>query len=164
MTVLLGLSNRIIFKRCLWVSGLPGAHIKYTSLSSEEHSQVRHTQVHSSDCKRAKNELAFGHTMMVCLSYQKRRQRESVHCGDSRKNTKSMWKLIGGGTITYTLRFQKGSVFTWKVSYVLQEKKQNQTTVKRNICQHLRQQKISTTKNFQELFSECLPTKCGFFA
>lgn len=60
--------------------------------------------------------------MIVYLSYQKRLQRESVRYGNSRKNTKFIWKLIGGGTVTCTLRFQKGPVLTRKVTYVLQEK------------------------------------------
>ena len=64
------------------------------------------------DFKRAKNVLAFSHTMTMYLSYQKRLQRESAHYGNSRKNTKFMWKLIGGGTITYMLRFPKGPVLT----------------------------------------------------
>lgn len=131
MTVLLGLRNRIVFQRCLWVSGLPGVHIKCTPSPAEEHSQVAQRCPPQTDFKTRKSNAGLqSHSDRASLT--KRLQRASCAMEKYQVHTEThRWRKNNPhGEIS------KRTCAHWKVSYVLQEK-----TREANLYQHLRQQK-----------------------
>lgn len=153
MTVLLGLRNRIIFKRCLWVSGLPGVHIKYTSSSSEEHRQVGQIEVPS--LKQILREKK-----MCCL--QSHNDRVPFIPKETAKGICALWKFkekyqVHMGTHRWGNNNLRAEISKRTCAYL-----------KGTLCSPRKNSKseyisaLKTAKNFHELFS--LPPKCDFFA
>lgn len=160
MTAALELRKRTIFKRCLWVSGLLGAQHQIQLLI------FRRTQPGGTDrgaflqmdFKRKKTVLTFHH----CTSFIPKQAAKGISAlwKFKEKHHAHMethgWKNnnLYAGISKRTYSHLKGNLYSPK-----QNSESPNISVKSMLYNNIH---IGTCNIFQELFSECSPTKCDF--